>query len=227
MKPISPRRLFVNALTFSRVPLIFAWAALAVSIEYAWCRAGGCVPAKYFGIGVSALVCLVSAAVSDLFDGMLARKWNVVSVFGKMADPLMDKVFFIVVFPTLMWMAGLRSDADPFHFFLLFVFTVMYILRDVWVTFLRSVASACRAEVGAMWLGKVRTALSFPAAGFVYLYFFLSAAPVNLPATWARAMRGTCFALEIGLLVLNVWSFWVYTKAYMPCVRTALSGDDA
>ena len=147
---------FVNALTFSRVPLIFAFMVVAMVAEFR----------HSWALALVACLCMGFAGLSDLLDGRLARKWKVVSAFGKLADPLMDKVFFIVAFPTLLWLIGMQGE-NHVHFAVMLVFTVLYILRDQWVTFLRAVASAYRADVSAMWLGKVRTALSFPAAGFM------------------------------------------------------------
>ena len=201
-------RLFVNVLTFSRVPFIFAFMAAAIVAE---CK-GSVVSA------VLACVFMFVAGISDLFDGILARRWQVVSNFGKLADPLMDKVFFIVSFPTLLWIIGRQHD-NALHAVFMLVFTVLYILRDQWVTFLRAVASAYKADVGAMWLGKVRTALSFPAAGLIYLYLILHA---HLPAAADPWLVGTVYAIEIGLSVLNVYSCVVYTKAYLPYMRLAI-----
>ena len=48
-------------------------------------------------------------------------------------------------------------------------FTILYMLRDTWVTFMRMVGTLYVADVAAAWLGKVRTALSFPGAGWVYV----------------------------------------------------------
>ena len=183
-------RFFVNALTFSRVPLIFAFMAAAIVAEYmdsaAWIA--------------SACALMFFAGLSDLFDGILARRWRVVSNFGKLADPLMDKVFFIVSFPTLLWLIGHQHD-NLLHAVFMLVFTVLYILRDQWVTFLRAVASAYQADVGAMWLGKVRTALSFPAAGLIYLYLAVHA---RLPENADAWCIGAVYAIEIGLSILNV-----------------------
>lgn len=203
--------LFVNALTFSRVPLIFGFLACAVAAQ----RRGNAAYAA------TALLLMFLAGISDLFDGHLARRWRVVSTFGKMADPLMDKVFFIVSFPTLLWLIGAQGE-NMFHAVLMLLFTVLYILRDQWVTFLRAIASAYRADVSAMWLGKVRTALSFPAAGLIYLYLAFHG---MLPESWDEPFLWTVYAVEMFLICLNIYSCVVYTKAYWPYILRAIRSE--
>ena len=119
MKQVSAKSLFVNALTFSRVPLIFAYLALAVIGHYS----------ETYVYSLMAFVMGAAAGFSDFFDGLLARRWGVVSEFGKMADPLMDKVYFIVMFPSLVWLAAVQGESD-IHAVTLLVFTVLWILRD-------------------------------------------------------------------------------------------------
>ena len=201
-------RLFVNALTFSRVPFIVAFMVAAVAAE----RTHSLV------LVVLASAFMLVAGLSDLFDGILARRWQVVSSFGKLADPLMDKVFFIVTFPTLLWIIGLQHD-NTLHAIFMLVFTVLYILRDQWVTFLRAVASTYQANVAALWLGKVRTALSFPAAGLIYLYLAFHA---RLPAAADEVALWVVYAVELALSLLNVYSCAVYTKVYWPYMRRAI-----
>ena len=203
--------LFVNALTFSRVPLIFAFMVFAVVAEWRKCWVWT-IPA-----GVSMLL----AGITDLLDGRLARRWKVVSTFGKLADPLMDKVFFIVSFPTLLWLIGMQGGNNRVHFVVMLVFTVLYILRDQWVTFLRAVASTYQADVSAMWLGKVRTALSFPAAGLIYVYLAYHG---YLPDGWDGPLLTVVYVVEAFLIVLNVYSCVVYTRAYWPYIRRAIAG---
>ena len=200
--------IFVNALTFSRVPLIFGFMACAVAAQ----RGGSPWHAAV------ALLLMFLAGISDLFDGHLARRWRVVSTFGKLADPLMDKVFFIVSFPTLLWLIGAQGE-NRAHALLMLVFTVLYILRDQWVTFLRAIASTYQADVSAMWLGKVRTALSFPAAGLIYLY--LAFHPL-LPYAWNEPFLWMVYGVEVFLILLNIYSCAVYTKAYWPYMHRAI-----
>lgn len=207
---------FVNALTFSRVPLIFAFmlcAVLAHRLDHA-------------GYALAAGVLMFLAGISDLFDGKLARRWKVVSAFGKLADPLMDKVFFIVSFPTLLWLIGAQGGHAA-HAVVMLAFTVLYILRDQWVTFLRAVASTYQADVSAMWLGKVRTALSFPAAGYIYCYlafrkFLPQVFDAALAAQVDAGLLWSVYAVEAFLIGLNVYSCAVYTKVYWPYMVRAM-----
>ena len=204
----------VNALTFARVPLVFVWAALAVVHEFLRGPTGG----DRVGIALAAGLAMLLAGLTDAWDGALARKWGVVSTLGKMADPLMDKVFYIVAFPVLSWQV-IHQGGNEFHAMLMVVFTVLYMLRDTWVTFLRSVGALYGADVAAMWLGKVRTALSFPGAGWVYAYLGLH--PL-FPASWERPWLLSCYAVETGLILLTLWSLHTYTAAYLPYLRKAL-----
>ncbi|MDD4101607.1 MAG: CDP-alcohol phosphatidyltransferase family protein [Kiritimatiellae bacterium] len=196
------KRLIVNAVTFGRVPFVVLFMVLAATHVYC--------PAWWWA--VAATTSLAVAALTDLYDGMLARKWNVVSKFGAMADPLMDKVFYLVVFPTLLWLLGRQPD-EAAHALVMLVFTVLYILRDQWVTFLRSVGALFNADCGANWLGKFRTAASFPVACVIYVYIALH--PFFLP-------RALIYALEAVLIVINLWSIVVYTRQYMPYLKRSL-----
>ncbi len=197
------KRLIVNALTFGRVPFVVLFMVLAIIHAYT---------PKAWWLAVAATVSLALASLTDLFDGQLARKWNVVSKFGAMADPLMDKVFYLVVFPTLLWLLGRQPD-EAVHALVMLVFTVLYILRDQWVTFLRSVGALYDADCRANWMGKFRTAASFPAACVIYVYaslhlFFLPQALI--------------FVIEALLIIINVWSIIVYTRQYLPYLKKAL-----
>ena len=198
---------FVNALTFMRVPLILAWLCFAVAEEF------GSTPLLIFLAGAAMFL----SGLTDAFDGALARRWNVVSQLGKMADPLMDKVFYVVAFLSLLWLI-MRQGGPGIHALAMLVFTILYILRDLWVTFMRSVGAMFGADVAAMWLGKVRTALSFPAAGWIYGYLLLHR---SFPE-WESPWLWSCYAIEACMIALNFVSSVTYTRAYMPYLKKAL-----
>ena len=73
-----------NALTVSRIisiPFII-WGVL--SIAYSW---GGFLSKAWVVGGL-----FVLAAITDFLDGYFARRWNLVSDFGRMIDPIADKL---------------------------------------------------------------------------------------------------------------------------------------
>jgi len=204
----------VNALTFARVPLIFAWMVFAVWQEYTSAPTGaGSLP-----LAITACAMMLLAGLTDAWDGALARRWNAVSTLGKMADPLMDKVFYIVAFPTLVWQVMHQGESD-LHALCVLVLTVLYVLRDTWVTFMRSIGTMYGADVAAMWLGKFRTALSFPGIGWVYMYCCFHRFAL---AAWRTPWLGSCYLVEVFLLALTLVSLVTYTRAYMPYLRKAL-----
>ena len=163
-----------------------------------------------------AFTCLVLAALTDLFDGLLARKWQVASRFGALADPLMDKVFYLVVFPTLLYLLGRMGDDEGMHTLVMLLFSVLYLLRDQWVSFLRSVGSAYQADLRANWMGKLRTAMSFPIGCAIYLYVAFH--------PWC-APRALMYVLEGVAIIVNFISTLVYTRQYLPYLRRSMEAQ--
>ncbi len=216
---MNAKAFLVNALTFARVPLIFLWAVCAVLCA---CGVGNRV-----ALTVVASLAMLLSGLTDLWDGQLARKWQVVSTLGKMADPLMDKIFYLVAFPTLLWL--IPTHGGPLasaHALVMLLFTILYMLRDSWVTFLRSVGALFGADVAAMWLGKVRTALSFPGAGWVYAYLALTPFLKEgglLSVAAERVWVFSCFAVEGVLMVLTIVSLVTYTRSYWPYLKKSLA----
>ncbi len=89
-----------------------------------------------------------AAALTDLIDGYLARKLNVVSVLGQFLDPLADK---LLVMSTLVWMVPLGRIPE---------WAVVLLLgRELSVTGLRSIASSSGLVIAAGGGGKTKTAL--------------------------------------------------------------------
>ena len=205
---MNSKALIVNALTFARVPLILAWLGFAIVQEFK----GG------FWLAFWACAMMLFAGLTDAWDGALARRWKAVSTLGKMADPLMDKVFYIVAFPTVSWLVVHQGESQVHALVILFL-TILYMFRDTWVTFMRSVGTMFGADVAAMWLGKVRTALSFPGAGWVYMYCCFHR---FVPVCWHAPWLVSCYVVEAVLIILTIWSLFTYTKTYLPYLKKAL-----
>jgi CDP-diacylglycerol--glycerol-3-phosphate 3-phosphatidyltransferase len=89
-----------------------------------------------------------AAALTDLIDGYLARKLNVVSVLGQFLDPLADK---LLVMATLVWMVPLGRIPEWA--------VVLLLARELSITGLRSIASSGGLVIAAGGGGKTKTAL--------------------------------------------------------------------
>ncbi len=88
------------------------------------------------------------AALTDLLDGYLARRLNVVSVLGKFLDPLADK---LLVMASLIWMVPM-GRIPPWA-------VVLLLAREISITGLRSIASSEGVVIAAGDGGKSKTAL--------------------------------------------------------------------
>lgn len=210
----------VNAITFIRVPFILAFLVLA--LVHGWGEQRHLLKEAASPSDIwawLALVFLTLSALTDLFDGALARRWKVVTKFGAMCDPLMDKVFYLIVFPTLLWLLPIGKPEERWHALFMVVLTILYLLRDQWVTFLRSVGSLYDADCAASFLGKVRTAMTFPLCGVIYLYIML----YDYPAETMTLFRWVVYIGEAFAILLNFWSLYVYTRNYMPYIKRSIS----
>ena len=93
-----------------------------------------------------ALIFFLMASISDFLDGYLARKFNLVTDFGKLMDPLVDKILTSAVFIVLT-----KEDVVPAWI------TITIIAREFLVTGLRLLASNQGALLSADSLGKWKT----------------------------------------------------------------------
>lgn len=95
-------------------------------------------------------------ALTDMLDGQIARRCNLVTDFGKFIDPLADKFMVLSsMIAMLVWMI-LRNEVVMS---IIFVWVVLIILlRELGVTSLRLVvAGKSGIVVAASWLGKIKT----------------------------------------------------------------------
>jgi len=195
---------FVQALTLVRVPLIFLFLAVSV-----FCRHP--LSAVWFIVAFSAMLL---SAITDLFDGYFARRFSVTSRLGSYADPLTDKVFYLTTFPTLVYLANRIGEHG--HARALLVLTILFLLRDQWVSFLRSLGALHGLSAKANWSGKARTLISFPMICVIYYY-------LQAPAGWpVRVPANLVYALELLSVTINLISIVVYTRCFWPALRREL-----
>ncbi len=99
---------------------------------------------------IVALAIFIAAALTDLFDGKIAREQNIVTDFGKFLDPVADKMLTTAAFLAFL------NEKDGFFGMVWIVFIVL--LREFLVTSVRLVAASSGGKVIAanIW-GKAKT----------------------------------------------------------------------
>lgn len=202
----------VTGLTCSRAVLLFVFLALTACDLLIPVTTGNIerhLAARWCSFWV-----LIASAITDLFDGMLARKWGVTTKFGAVCDPLMDKIFYAIVFPTVTGLFFL--DGQIRLGTLSLAFTSLHLVRDMWVVTLRSLAAG-KADLKADFVGKLRTAVSFPLGIIAYLYIAIPLRILSTPqAYWGLV---AFYAL---VLALNLYSAFSYTRRFAFAIAESL-----
>ena len=112
------------------------------------------------GHNILALFVFALASITDFLDGYLARKYNLVSSFGKIMDPLADKLLVFGALITFIQI-GVVSVWAP----------VIIIAREFFVTSMRVVAVSKGKVIAASWWGKIKTNVQLFALIFAFLLY--------------------------------------------------------
>jgi CDP-diacylglycerol--glycerol-3-phosphate 3-phosphatidyltransferase len=148
---------------------------------------------------VAAAVFFGIASITDYFDGYLARKYKIETVYGKLLDPLADK--FLVICSLIM--LEHLNRMSPYVVMIL-------VCRELTITGLRALASAEGVIVGASQGGKWKTALQM----------------IAIPCLMVQTRFGIPF-FEIGMwltylsLAFSIWSAKDYIVGFFRGLRIA------
>ncbi len=100
------------------------------------------------------------AALSDYLDGYVARKYNLYTTFGRIADPLVDK---IIIGGLFVFFVQLTPIVKPWM-------VVVILAREMLVSSLRSYLESHGIAFGANWGGKIKMVLQCICAGIILFY---------------------------------------------------------
>ena len=180
-----------NKLTLTRILLVPVFMIFVSLTSLSGITDGTFRPVYYLAAGVIFAV----ASFTDFLDGHLARKWNMVTDFGKFADPLADKLLTTVAFIYMM-RDGVCSP----------VVLCIILAREFAVSGLRMVAASAKdgKVIAANMWGKVKTVLQMLS---IIFYFFGMAIAANV--SWEGMLA------VVGISELLCW---------LVAIVTALSG---
>ena len=132
----------------------------------------------------------VIASATDFFDGFIARQWNQMTMLGAILDPLADKMLTLAAFLGLM-MVG---EASAWAIYII-------VVRELFITGIRTVAVSEGLSVKASWAGKVKTVAQMIAIGFLLMHW-----PLGTELLW--------FAVFL-TLYSGVEYLWGFKKALL------------
>jgi CDP-diacylglycerol--glycerol-3-phosphate 3-phosphatidyltransferase len=145
----------------------------------------------------AALIIFVLAGVTDFFDGEIARRYGEVTNFGKLMDPLVDKIMMAAAFISLVPLGAIPAWA-----------ATTVVARDFLITGLRLMASARGQVLPAERLGKHKT--SWQIITVIFFLVLLSARELSYGETgggwWFRAWHRAGPVLVWITVVLTVYS---------------------
>lgn len=153
-------------------------------------------------VRVIAAVLFALTSLTDMLDGKIARKYNMITDFGKLMDPLADK---FLVFGAMLGILVYCADLRP-----IFVWAAAIVmLRELAVTSLRLLAaSQSGAVIAAAWLGKVKTVTQVVCIVCVILE------PVILPFPLFTQYHLLSYVTIAAMIVMTIWSGVEYFTAY-------------
>lgn len=174
-----------NVLTVGRIVLIppLVWLMLAPSQGAMWV----------------ALVLYILMAVTDWFDGYLARRYDQKSEFGRFLDPIADKILVAAMFLALV-------DTGVLHGWLL-AMPIIIMTREFLVAGLREFLGPKNVVVHVTSLAKWKTTVQMIALGFL------------IPAEWISEAAVCGHLLLLLATVLTVMTGWQYFKVALPYLK--------
>jgi len=145
-----------------------------------------CIPGRTTNL-IAAILFFI-AALSDLFDGLLARKYNCVTTMGKLLDPMIDKLLVAIVLIFLVelhrvegWMAA------------------VILAREITITTLRAIAAEKGEIIAARWSGKIKTLFQLSSLNLLilhYSYFSLNMQKIGTYLLWGALLLSIISGVE-------------------------------
>lgn len=183
-----------------------------------------------------AFVLFIVAAVTDYYDGMLARTRGLVTDLGKLLDPLADKLLLLATLVPMYWLqqppgAGGAGDAFAGRAAFPFITPVgevrlpwwvlaVVLGRELFMTVFRQVAARRGVVIAAIGPAKWKTAFQCTWVGAAFFWFFALTLAADRGWTGGAWRAWTHFNGIVGVaamaaaVALTLYSLWLYLRRY-------------
>ena len=162
------------------------------------------------------VVLFIAASLTDMLDGKIARKHNLVTDFGKFMDPLADKFMVIGAMMVILYKNLTAAEPNKLFGILFFIAVLIVIFRELAVTAMRLVVSGSSGiVVAANMLGKIKTCTQIACVILCIVEPILygnidalSGLKAYLPLSWISTAAMAFFTLLSGINYIK--GYWKY-----------------
>ena len=120
-----------------------------------------------------ALIVFIAAAITDAYDGKIARKYNIVTKFGVFFDPLADKLLVLSAFYGFMFLPVLSTTVKLWMI-------ILISFRDILVTLLRTLMQYKGITMITSKAGKLKTFLQIITINIILIFLILKSYQVDI-----------------------------------------------
>jgi len=216
-------------LVYSRPGLVFGGMICALAVM--WRQ-----DPRVYTLGVSLLVLSMTF---DLVDGWFAARYRPDAPLAHLADRLMDKLVYSIIFPVIavgmMWRLLVitpdHTKGQLLHAVFVLLLCVTVLIRDNFAAFMRGFAIRQGSEPALSEYNRLRTIVAAPVSALLYAYaFYIPEGPPSwlyFKVTWlANFPLQGLFFIEILFLIINLGSIAGYCRKYGTlCLDELCLGD--
>lgn len=144
-------------------------------------------------------ITFIAASISDYFDGHLARKWNVQSSFGRLLDPIADKL--LVAGALLLLVSANRAPM---------LASLIIICREILVSGLREFLAERRIPMPVIALAKTKTGVQMTAISVLLLASVVDPLVNDVAHLWKQGADALLYTRPI---IANIGAFLLWIAA--------------
>jgi phosphatidylserine synthase len=218
---------FTAVLVYGRPPLVFGGMVCALAVM--WTR-----DPLVYTLGVSFLL---TSMIFDIIDGWFAARYRPQTQLAPLADRIMDKLVYSMIFPVVavgtMWrlMEVRPSRTQLLHGIFVLLLCVTVLIRDNFAGFMRSFALRQGGEPESIEFTRLRTTVAAPVSVLLYAHAFHithdGSAWIYQWVSWIGTLPlRNLFIIEILFLIINFGSIAGYCRKYGDvCLDELCFGD--
>ncbi len=132
------------------------------------------------------------ASITDFYDGYLAKRNGLISDFGKIMDPIADKVLILSIFFVLAYMG-----------MLVWWMVILIAFREIWITVDRLLSMRKGQVLAAERAGKIKTVFQIATISIILLYLILTQA--SIASNWFNPIQNSYLLVIKIFMIMTVF----------------------